>query len=680
MIIHELEVDSILKSYNEVNVLTDVYLKCATGEVVGVLGRNGSGKSTLLKIIFGTLDTYDKSIRIDKKTYHTPFKNKNLIAYLSQDNFLPKNVPLRKLIKLFISDKESQDRIRNDERVKQHIDKTCHDLSKGEKRFFELLLLVNLPVKFILLDEPFAAIEPIYKEKIKRLINEYKKNKGFIITDHDFRNIIETSDRIILISNGVCKPIEKIEQLEEYNYLPKGTLSNETRANKNEEIIKEKAFVVDEQTLCDLDLNNPVQPESLLAIFDSNGSKGGMSKLSQILDSPIADSTLLEGRRDTIRYIQKNDIELDFGRKYIDFIEYYLNSGVTISMKNFIDSFINSIKNKYKPSNDYYIIKTGISYSIDLIEYLIDVLQILEKSILPPYLSELVFKIQDIITQKRIREVLYQTKSKGLLASSLGRMDYLFRKTNKDDLLQLLSFYYEIEAYQIVAKTATKLNFCYPEYLNDSNPIVKITGLFHPKLTESVPNDFSIQFSNNVCFLTGANMSGKSTFLKSFGIAMYFAHLGFPVPAQSFETTVFNGLITTINLSDNINNGYSHFYSEVKRVKEAAIQVKKHKNMIVIFDELFRGTNVKDAADASLLITSAFAKIQHSLFLVSTHIVEIADDLNKIPNVFFSCFDTQLKNDTPVYNYKLKQGVSKESLGLLIVKNEKIVEILEEVL
>lgn len=678
MIMHELEVDSILKSYNEVNVLTDVYLKCTTGEVVGVLGRNGSGKSTLLKIIFGTLDTYDKSIRIDKKIYHTPFKNKNLIAYLSQDNFLPKNVPLRKLIKLFISDKESQDRVRNDGRVKQNIDKTCHDLSKGEERFFELLLLVNLPVKFILLDEPFAAIEPIYKEKIKVLINEYKKDKGFIITDHDFRNIIDASDRTILIYNGICKPIEKLEQLEEYNYLPKGTLRNEIRANRNEEIIEEKAFIVDEQTLSDLELNNPAQSESLLAIFDSNGSKGGTSKLLQMLNSPVTNHSLLEGRRDTIKYIQERNFELNFDRKHIDFIEFYQYSGVTLSRKNVVDSFFNGIKNKYKPSNDFYIVKTGILHSVNFLENLSQLLQSIENKNLPNYLSELIYEIHDIITQREVREVLYQIKYKGLLFHNLGSIDFLFRKTIKNEMMQLLGLYYEIEAYQVVAKTATKLDFNYPVYLSSSNPIINIKGLFHPKLTSVVPNDFNIKYTNNVCFLTGANMSGKSTFLKSFGIAMYFAHLGFPVPAQSLETTIFNGLITTINLSDNINNGYSHFYSEVNRVKEAAIQVKKHNNMIVIFDELFRGTNVKDAADASLLITSAFAKIQHSLFLVSTHIVEIADDLNKLPNVFFSCFDTKLENNTPVYNYKLKQGVSKERLGLLIVKKEGIVEILEK--
>lgn len=672
----ELEADSILKSYNEVNVLTDIYLKCTTGEVVGLLGRNGSGKSTLLKIIFGALETDNKSIRINKKTYQYPFKEKDLIAYMPQANFLPENVPLNKLINLYVSNKEAQERIRKVEVIKKHLSSTCYDLSGGERRLFELLLLINLPVKFILLDEPFAAIEPLYKEMIKELINEFKEEKGFIVTDHDYRNIIDVSDRINLMTNGVCKSIDNLDQLEEYNYLPKGTLSAKNTTDNYVEENLNSVFEVDEQTLKDLELNDFGHPDSLLSIFEGDLSKGGQSKLLQMLEHPITNGTLLEGRRDTIRYIQVNNLDFNFERKHIDFIEYYQHSGIVISRTNYVDSFFNGLKNKYKITNDFYVVKTGVEQTIRFLEEIIGLVENFKNKDIPLYLSKLIFRIQDIVTQGEIRKVLHNAELKDVLYRQ-GQLDFLFRKAMKDDMLLLLGLYSELEAYQIVANTATKFGFCYPEYLSGVEPTIEIKGLFHPKLSNAVANDFNIKYASNVCFLTGANMSGKSTFLKSFGITMYFAHLGFPIPATSLRTTVLNGLITTINLSDNINNGYSHFYSEVKRVKEAALAVRNRKNMIVIFDELFRGTNVKDASDASLLITSAFSKIPHSLFLVSTHIVEIADQLKKNDNVFYSCFETTLENEVPLYNYKLKQGISKESLGFIIVKNEGIVEILE---
>lgn len=105
-------------------------------------------------------------------------------------------------------------------------------------------------------------------------------------------------------------------------------------------------------------------------------------------------------------------------------------------------------------------------------------------------------------------------------------------------------------------------------------------------------------------------MSGKSTFLKTIGLHIYLAHLGFPVPAKKLKISIFDGLFTTINLADNLNLGYSHFYSEVKKVKDIVLKINSKKNLIVIFDELFRGTNVKDAYDASLIIISTLAKIR----------------------------------------------------------------------
>ncbi len=260
---------------------------------------------------------------------------------------------------------------------------------------------------------------------------------------------------------------------------------------------------------------------------------------------------------------------------------------------------------------------------------------------------------------------------------STGKFDRILRKEVKDEIIELLNWVYELDAYGSVAEASKKFNFCYPEISASTDPEIGIEGLFHPLLAQPVTNDFNMTDTKNLCFLTGANMSGKSTFLKSFGLAVYLAHAGFPVPARKMKMTVFNGLLTTINLSDNINKGYSHFYSEVKRVKEAAQEIGR-KRMIVIFDELFRGTNVKDATDASFMIISALANIKGSFFLISTHIVEIADKIAGFKNTSFNCFDVRFQNDHPIYDYQLTEGVSKDSLGLYIVKQERIEEILKE--
>jgi len=157
------------------------------------------------------------------------------------------------------------------------------------------------------------------------------------------------------------------------------------------------------------------------------------------------------------------------------------------------------------------------------------------------------------------------------------------------------------------------------------------------------------------------------------------AHIGFPVPAASVKTSVFNGLFTTINLSDDLNLGYSHFLNEVKRVKEAALQLQKGGMYFIVFDELFKGTNVKDAFDASLLIIKALAKIKSSVFIISTHLLEIADKIKTEDNISFQFLKTTVKDNKPIFNYQLEQGVSKNRLGMTIVKNEGIIDILSQI-
>ena len=174
-------------------------------------------------------------------------------------------------------------------------------------------------------------------------------------------------------------------------------------------------------------------------------------------------------------------------------------------------------------------------------------------------------------------------------------------------------------------------------------------------------------------------MAGKSTFLKSMGVCVYLAHIGFPVPACAMTCSVFRGLYSTINISDDIEKGYSHYYREVKRVKEVVLKIKDEKHVFVLFDELFRGTNVKDAYDATLMVTCGFVKIKTSLFFISTHIVEVGEELEKLEGTCFRCFRSHLKDGKPQYDYKLEEGISSERLGLTIVENEKIMEVIDEI-
>lgn len=214
-----LEVDSIRKSFGDKQVLTDIALKCQSGDIIGLLGRNGSGKSTLLKIIFGTLYTDYKFIRINDKILNQPFKTKNIIVYLSQDNFLPKNITVKQVVKIYSGNLDHNEFL-EDEVLSKVSETKIRNLSGGESRYLEVRLLLNLDSRFVLLDEPFNGISPLHVEKVKNLILEKSVEKGIILTDHDYRNVLDVANKYYLLFDGGLKPIKTKQNLIDWGYVP----------------------------------------------------------------------------------------------------------------------------------------------------------------------------------------------------------------------------------------------------------------------------------------------------------------------------------------------------------------------------------------------------------------------------------------------------------------------------
>lgn len=213
----ELSIDSVNQSFADREVLSSVYLNCKIGEVVGLLGRNGSGKSTLLKIIFGSLKANFKYLNINNIVYEKGYLSKNL-SYLPQDNFIPKQITVMQAIHTFCKIKQAD--LKQIEFVDNHLNAKFYDLSGGERRFIECLLLIYSDVQYVLLDEPFSQLSPLWIEELKKHINKLKADKGFIITDHYYKSILDVSDRIVLLHNQCNYTINNEEDLVTYGYLP----------------------------------------------------------------------------------------------------------------------------------------------------------------------------------------------------------------------------------------------------------------------------------------------------------------------------------------------------------------------------------------------------------------------------------------------------------------------------
>lgn len=217
----KLSVRKIVKSFNGNPVLTDIQTEVQTGEILGVFGRNGSGKTTLLKILFGTLKADTEEVFADQELVDLSQSiPKQLISYLPQHSFLPKDITVRSAIYIYLKNSESINRVFYDHRIANVCNQKVGNLSAGELRYLEILLVANLGHSFILLDEPFSLIEPLYKEVIKEGLTNLKVDKGIIITDHYYRDVLETADRFSLLKDGRFMPIKNEEDLVNNGYLP----------------------------------------------------------------------------------------------------------------------------------------------------------------------------------------------------------------------------------------------------------------------------------------------------------------------------------------------------------------------------------------------------------------------------------------------------------------------------
>ena len=436
-------------------------------------------------------------------------------------------------------------------------------------------------------------------------------------------------------------------------------------------------FKMDEQSYRDLSIfSNTEHQSSVFNLFKKTKTVGGRTLIAHWMKNPSNAIDHLHHRTAAIEFFRKSNTEVKIDHDQFDLILYYLNYDRGQLKSNAIDSFFPWLRNSFKSDQNYYIVQVGVKYLLNLIMYADELATLLISSNASTLLLELATKIKTVLEILTIRFASSLSLQKKLNFYQLGKLDSLFRKDNKLLILDFLHLFYELDALSTLAKVANDREFCLPTYLADDDINLGIQGLFHPSLAAPVKTDIYIDKRNNLTFLSGSNMAGKSSLLKSVGLVIYLAHIGFPVPATSVRTTVFNGLITTINLADAIENGLSHYYSEVMRVKKIASLLVERKKMFVILDELFKGTNAKDAFDASLLVINGFSMIPDSIFIISSHITELAPKLNA-KNVSHKYMEHILVDEHPKFTYQLKSGVAKDGIGMYFIEKEGIFELLE---
>ncbi len=200
---HLLEISGAYKSFGKKRILENIAFNLKTGDILGIFGRNGSGKSSLLKMMFGTLPADHIQIKFDSEIIEVnEIIPRQLIGYLPQDSFLPKGTKVRDIIPLFYNDEEKQNKVFYAPGVSKFDNTKIGKLSMGQLRYLEILLVGSLDHPFIMLDEPFSMLEPLYKELLKELLRNLNKTKGIIVTDHYYRDVLDVTNTNFLLKDG----------------------------------------------------------------------------------------------------------------------------------------------------------------------------------------------------------------------------------------------------------------------------------------------------------------------------------------------------------------------------------------------------------------------------------------------------------------------------------------------
>ncbi len=212
-----LEADGILLSYDHRSILSNIYLKCRHGEIVGLLGRNGCGKSSLLKIMFGVLRGECQSVRVDGRYVYPAYRHYPGIKLLPQHSFLPEGLRVKDAYGLFAAGKGHESGAAPE--IQQRWNMATGDLSGGEKRLIEVLLLLASDAQYLLLDEPFTHLAPVQIERLIQILQTNRTGKGIILSDHQYRYVLPLCDQIVLLRNGRTVAVKDPQELVALGYI-----------------------------------------------------------------------------------------------------------------------------------------------------------------------------------------------------------------------------------------------------------------------------------------------------------------------------------------------------------------------------------------------------------------------------------------------------------------------------
>ncbi|HWK02882.1 MAG TPA: hypothetical protein VNS58_04595 [Puia sp.] len=434
---------------------------------------------------------------------------------------------------------------------------------------------------------------------------------------------------------------------------------------------------IDKTTYTDLSLFSREEEFSIFHKLNFTRTRGGQDQLLELFERPFSDLRSIRETQAILTLILQHSGEwpLTISNGTIMVMEKFY--GTAFDEMPVTPHLLGALQYKLLHGPDYSMIRYSIGHFADFIRGMLKIADLFDRQECPPMLSELLVRVRRLLEHETIDALARKEASVPLTPVQVIHYGRHILTHFKTAAFSLIDIYNKLDAWYSMAMAMRKYQLSFPLFLEQEEPYMEVSALYHLLLPSPVSYDIQLDPETNFLFLTGANMGGKSTFIRSVGVAVFLAHLGMGVPAKAMRLSLFDGILSNINVVDDISKGESYFFNEVQRIRDTLIKISGKSKWLVLIDELFKGTNVQDAMKCSSAVIKGLIRIRQSLFILSTHLYEIGDELRQYPNISFKYFETSVKDDQLEFSYQLKDGISNDRIGYLILKREKVVEMLE---
>ncbi len=428
---------------------------------------------------------------------------------------------------------------------------------------------------------------------------------------------------------------------------------------------------LDHQTLSDLEILEASDGgPGLFDLIDRTTTSFGRAALRRRFKRPMIDAREIRAAQEAVRWLGKNPGHFRIATGSMDAVDRYTRSNVMVSASSRVAMRLEEFWMSLRYRDLLKEIGSGVRFTRAFLGEAQSVAATMAASDPPPLVSALARDLGSAV-----ETVLEQADS----VTSVLAADEVYRRACAREIRDALLLLGELDCLYSMAEATEAFGWSIPEIAETEEFVLEAESVRHPFLSSARGNPINLVGGEALVFLTGPNMAGKTTYLRSVALIPFLSQIGMGVPAERVRLTPVEILMTSINPRDNLKAGISYFMSEVLRVREAAESVASGARCLVLFDEVFKGTNVKDALESSAEVITGLGRSTRSGFLFSSHLTELGRVLQGVNGVQLRYFDGELRGNDPHFDYHIRTGVSSKRFGKILLERAGVPELLRQI-